>query len=137
MSKDTPFIWDTKLLCQNFSFSFIIRQDAGSVTYEYNIYFSPGSASWSGDESGQKSTTVYSEKRKFVNGKLTEQIPVDYNATFSGDTGDFNYRQSGDTFYITPQGTNDSGIDYNLEINAYIKENSSTRDTFTCIQYTI
>ena len=116
--------------------SFIIRQDAGSVTYDYTIYFSPGSTSWNGDEFDRRYTTITAEKRTIVNGKVTSQTPVSYTHTYSGDTGDFNYSKNGDTFSVVPQGTNDSGVDYVMEISAYINEASSYRDTFTALQYT-
>ena len=116
----------------DFSFS----QEAASITTSYTIYFSPGSMAWYGDESDRKTTTITAERRTIVNGKVTSQTPVAYTHTFSGDTGDFNYSQSGNTFSIVPQGTNDSGIDYMMKISAYINEASSYRDTFTALQYT-
>lgn len=116
----------------DFSFS----QEAASITTSYTIYFSPGSTNWGGDEYDRRFTTITAERRTIVNGKVTEQTPVAYTHTYSGDTGDFNYSKSGDTFSVVPQGTNDSGVDYMMEISAYINEASSYRDTFTALQYT-
>ena len=70
MSKDTPFTWDTKLLCQNFSFSFIIRQDAGSVTYEYEASIYPTIEYWNYDEFVEKGFESQQLKQNMSMGNL-------------------------------------------------------------------
>ena len=92
---------------------------------------------WYGDEYERKTTTITAERRTIVNGKVTSQTPVAYTHTFSGDTGDFNYSQSGDTFSITPYGMNESGSDYQMEISAYINESSENRASLKALQYTM
>ena len=117
----------------DFSFS----QEAASITTSYTIYFSPGSMFWYGDEYDRKTTTITAERRTIVNGKVTSQTPVAYTHTFSGDTGDFNYSHSGDTFSITPYGMNESGSDYQMEISAYINESPGNRASLKALQYTM
>lgn len=92
---------------------FIIRQDAGSVTYKYEASIYPTIQYWNYDEFLENSFQVTATQTKYVNGKPAGSKPANWSFR-AGEYSDpnvnyFSARKDGDRLYVSLDNQNDTG----------------------------